>query len=154
MTAVRVEVDASALDVDAFMSRADAAARQAMDMAGDLIVAEAKSLAPSSTGELRNSIGHTAPTGSLAGGDLTVTVSASAEHASHVEFGTKPHKIFPRFRRALRFPGSGGGFAFAKVVNHPGTRPQPFLSKAAEQMRGDVVREVAAAIRNAFARRR
>jgi len=47
-----------------------------------------------------------------------------------VHFGTKPHKIFPK--RALRW-GDGGKFHFAKVVNHPGYKGDPFLYTALEE---------------------
>lgn len=45
--------------------------------------------------------------------------------------GTKPHIIRPRTAKFLRFPangGMGGGFVYAKVVHHPGTRPNRFLT--------------------------
>lgn len=53
-------------------------------------------------------------------------VYANADYASFVERGTEAHVIRPRDRQALRFP-VGFGFAFARVINHPGSRPQPFL---------------------------
>ncbi len=83
------------------------------------------------TGALTNSIGHDGPFGSFAGGDLRAEVSAGADHALYVEKGTKPHKIRPRFRSALRWPVEGG-FMFAKEVNHPGTEPVLFLEHAVE----------------------
>jgi hypothetical protein len=63
-----------------------------------------------------------------------------------LEFGTKPHEILPRRRKALRFAAAGSGaprlsgrprkgqaVTFAKRVRHPGTRPQPFLGPAARR---------------------
>ena len=41
-----------------------------------------------------------------------------APHALFVNFGTRPHKIYPRTKKALRWSG-GGVFHFAKFVNHP-----------------------------------
>jgi hypothetical protein len=74
---------------------------------------------------------------------------ASADYATFVETGTRPHTIRPRNRKALRWaasagdarlsgtPRSGGRVRFAKRVQHPGTRAQPFMvpgaKKAVEQ---------------------
>lgn len=42
-----------------------------------------------------------------------------APHAIFVNAGTKPHKIVPKNKKALRWV-IGNGFVFAKSVNHPG----------------------------------
>lgn len=61
-------------------------------------------------------------------GDGSATVHADKDYAGFVEYGTEPHVIGPRNRRALRFPvGGGAGFAFAREVNHPGSRPYPYF---------------------------
>lgn len=41
--------------------------------------------------------------------------------------GTRPHVIRPRTRKALAFPYRGR-MVFAKVVHHPGTKPNPYLT--------------------------
>ncbi len=82
---------------------------------------------------LRNSIDVDGPDGSFAGGDLSMTLAAGAPYASFVEDGTRAHEIRPKFRKALRWPGEGG-FMFAKVVKHPGTKPSRFLATALEKM--------------------
>lgn len=74
----------------------------------------------SQSGELQQSIGWRPD------GDGAV-VYANAPHAGYVEDGTKPHVIRPKNRKALRFAGDGGGFVFAREVNHPGTEAQPFF---------------------------
>jgi hypothetical protein len=96
-------------------------------------VAEAKRLVPRQTGFLGRSI---AP-GAIRGD--TAIVRASANYAAHVEFGTRPHVIKPRHAKVLAWPANAGGrrlsgrarrgaaMAFACRVNHPGTRPQPYL---------------------------
>ncbi|WP_284576856.1 hypothetical protein [Streptomyces sp. 2P-4] len=43
--------------------------------------------------------------------------------------GTRPHLIRPRRRKALRFE-VGGDVVFAKLVRHPGTKPNNFLGRA------------------------
>lgn len=82
---------------------------------------------------LRNSIEPVGPTGAFLTGDLEVTLSAGAKHASYVEEGTPPHLIRPKYRKALRW-GVEGGFAFARLVHHPGTRATRFLEDAADQV--------------------
>ena len=47
-------------------------------------------------------------------------------YAVYVEFGTPPHIIRPKNGKALHWK-SGGKNVFAKSVQHPGTRPQPFI---------------------------
>lgn len=41
--------------------------------------------------------------------------------------GTRPHKIFPKKSKTLRFH-SHGKIVFARVVNHPGTKPNKYLT--------------------------
>ncbi|OGM08354.1 MAG: hypothetical protein A2008_12345 [Candidatus Wallbacteria bacterium GWC2_49_35] len=64
---------------------------------------------------------------------------AVARHALFIHEGTKPHAI-PKGKmkkKALRWLVAGG-FAFAKHVWHPGTKPDPFLYKAAEAEKSNV----------------
>lgn len=89
-------------------------------------------------------------------------------YGAYVEYGTKPHKIYPKAahgmigptrdgqtRRAtgkgphehivgrghaLRFM-VGGRFVFARMVNHPGTEPLPFMHPAAEYAGLVLIRE-------------
>lgn len=48
-----------------------------------------------------------------------------------VIFGTKPHRIYPKNKKALRW-SSGGAFHFAKWVNHPGYRGDNYMQAAAD----------------------
>jgi len=74
----------------------------------------------SRTGQLEQSI-NWEPSGDGA------RVFAGAEHAPHVEFGTRAHVIRPKpGRKALRF-FIGGNAVIRKSVQHPGTDPQPFF---------------------------
>jgi hypothetical protein len=96
-------------------------------------VAEAKSLVPRKTG-------HTARTIAPGGiGDRYAIVQAAGA-APYLEFGTRPHIIRPRTKGMLSWPANGSGRRlsgrartnsgrriFARVVHHPGTKPQPFL---------------------------
>lgn len=98
-------------------------------------VREAKLLVPRRTGNLGRTIriGRVTKTNAeiLAGGRNRVG------YAAMVEYGTKPHRIVAVRARALAWGGprtlggrvrSGGRPThFAKAVNHPGTRPHPYL---------------------------
>ena len=53
-------------------------------------------------------------------------------YAFFVHEGTRPHKIEPKKKKALRWT-AGGAFKFAKKVNHPGYKGDPFLRNAAEK---------------------
>lgn len=54
-----------------------------------------------------------------------------APHALFVHWGTRPHKIRPKKRKTLRW-ASGGKFIFAREVNHPGYKGDPYLIRAAD----------------------
>lgn len=51
------------------------------------------------------------------------------DYAAAVHNGAQPRKIYPRQREALKFT-MNGRTVFAKSVDWPGTRPQPWLLKA------------------------
>lgn len=68
------------------------------------------------------------PEGWLIGHDPQVSPVALFVH-----WGTKPHKIRPKpgsGKKALRWP-AGGSFAFARGVNHPGYRGDPWMVRQA-----------------------
>lgn len=92
------------------------------------IAEDARSLAPSRTGTLRDSIGH------YQRRDGVHVVYASAPHAHLIEFGTDPHEISPREGQALAIPGGG----VYRRVHHPGTTARPFLRPAAYRNRGSI----------------
>ena len=59
-----------------------------------------------------------------------------APYAPWVHWGTRPHMIRPREKKALRWPsGAGGktGFVFAKWVRHPGYAGDAWLVQAADE---------------------
>lgn len=124
----------------------------ALEMGGDLVAVEAKQnhAYTDRTGELTNSIVRDEVQGSFDGQDLRCTVSAGAPHATFVELGTKPHKIRPKYRKALRWPVEGG-FAFARSVDHPGTQPTFFLRRAVEVKFLEVQQFIADATELSFA---
>jgi hypothetical protein len=94
-------------------------------------VSNQKHLSPVRTGNLRRTIHLDSASATEA-----VTV-ASAKYASAVEFGTGPHIIRPKRRKVLRFK-TGGSVIFARFVNHPGTRAQPFMVPGARKALDDM----------------
>lgn len=104
--------------------------RRAITRATFRVEAKAKQLAPVKFGRLRSAI-----VAKVKG--LTGTISVNVDYAGAVEFGTKPHIIKPKTKKALAFK-PGGGFRFwdesgrvvLKSVKHPGTKAQPYLVPA------------------------
>ena len=93
------------------------------------------------TGALFRSLYNRAiPGGRMVGHDLS-----AAPHAVFVHWGTRPHKIRPKAKKALRW-AQGGAFQFAREVNHPGYRGDAWMIRAAD----DAIRQFAAVIDTAF----
>lgn len=98
---------------------------------GPMVVNRAKVLAPVDTGRLRASIrGEYRRTWTLR---PQFTVGSDVEYAGFVNDGTRPHQIRPRNASVLRFR-VGNRWVYARVVNHPGTRPRPFLDRALREI--------------------
>jgi HK97 gp10 family phage protein len=126
--------------LQAAVDRLSGEAREATRRAGDDIAKVAKSLAPVDTGRLRSSIRAIG-----SGGRLTfkVTIGTDVEYAADVEYGTAPHVIYPKDKKALFWPGAAHPVA---KVNHPGTRAQPFMRPAIAQAE-TILRKYAKGIR-------
>lgn len=103
-------------------------------------IAEAKARVPRKTGHLGRSIVPGSITATHA------TIEARTPYAAAVEFGSRPHIIKPVRASVLAWPVAGarrlsgrartsggkavGPFIRAKLVHHPGTKPQPYLIPA------------------------
>lgn len=62
-----------------------------------------------------------------------------APYAVFIHEGIKPHDIFPKRRKALRWV-DGNKFLFAKRVRFPGWNPDPFIYDALESNQETIVR--------------
>lgn len=105
-------------------------------------VARAKELVPRKTGNL----GRTIRLGQVTDNDAQILAGGQngVGYAAAVEYGTRPHEIVPRYKKALAWGGnrrlsgslrSGSKSTFfAKRVRHPGTQPYPFLMPAAKEV--------------------
>ncbi|MFF9124359.1 HK97 gp10 family phage protein [Streptomyces sp. NPDC014889] len=87
---------------------------------------EARRRAPVDTGRLRSSIVSRAEGG---GRNVGYVVGSNVNYAAAVEYGTAPHVIKPKHKKALYWPGAAHPVA---QVNHPGTKAKPFLRPAIE----------------------
>jgi hypothetical protein len=58
---------------------------------------------------------------------LVATVGSELDYALLHHEGTRPHAIFPRTKSTLRFV-KDGKIVYAKMVNHPGTQPNRYLT--------------------------
>lgn len=88
------------------------------------IKADMEQRAPVRTGRLRQSIAITVD-------GSGVKIGPHTEYAAFVEFGTKPHVIEARNKKALAFM-MGNTRVVVKRVNHPGSRAKPFVRPAFE----------------------
>jgi len=118
---------------------------------GEMVESEAKRIAPNVTGALAESIQASAwPHGTPQSG-LETIVLANAPYALPVHDGARPHRIEARNARALRFT-VGGQVRFARAVNHPGQRPQPFFENTLSAKAGDIHRAFEEAYERAMRR--
>lgn len=66
-----------------------------------------------------------------------------------VHWGTRPHVIKPKNKKALRWAGADGRFIFARAVNHPGYRGDAYLVEAARK----AIRRMPEIVQNALRER-
>tara|TARA_R110000787_G_scaffold135015_2_gene247345 strand:- start:1005 stop:1487 length:483 start_codon:yes stop_codon:yes gene_type:complete len=94
----------------------------------ELVAGEARKLAPSDRGLLRNSISPEVK-------DLSAEVVAHAKYGRHVEFGQRPHwpplSAMQPWARRHGFPaGVVGAFLVARAIAQRGVKPRPFMAPA------------------------
>lgn len=107
----------------------DAAITRLLERIAGEIEADARAACPVKTGRLARSIDHEVQG---VGADAVARIGTNVEYALAVEFGSKPHRIYPKN------PGGMLAFYWEKLgqdvalpyVNHPGTPEQPFLRPA------------------------
>lgn len=121
------------LDLFAKNFQGDVVQRVVEEM-GDFAFTQMYSNAPWRTGNLAMSIKKEVSEGK-------VDIKPLASYAVFVEKGTAPHLIRPVNASCLAFQsGMLGGMVFAKLVHHPGTKPNPFVAQTALETRDEVGR--------------
>lgn len=103
---------------------------------GRAILGRSRALTPVRTGELR---ARQRVIFRITRTTVEAQIEARTSYAMYVHEGTKPHDIRPKRVSTLRWvtAGSmygGGGIHFAKLVHHPGTRAQPFMRRALQEI--------------------
>jgi HK97 gp10 family phage protein len=68
-------------------------------------------------------------------------VSTDIPYAEYVEYGTRPHTITPKSGNFLAWKGKSGKMVFARKVNHPGSKPYPYMQPALENNRDEIFKE-------------
>ena len=96
------------------------------------------------TGEAEKSIETAASYGTYFKG----VVGTTREITVYLHTGTDRHIIVPRLKQSLRFV-KGNKFKFARRVNHPGTKEDPFIYNALKHNRSDIISRFENAIINA-----
>lgn len=97
-----------------------------MIQSANYIKAEMEAKVPVRTGNLRNSIFIKVETDKVIIGPNLIT----APYAGYVEFGTRAHTIVPRTKGGVLVFTVGGTKVFTRKVNHPGSRPHPYVMPA------------------------
>ena len=78
-------------------------------------------------------------------GDMEATIHTSnIKYASMVEFGTKPHIIRAKNKKALYWKGASHP---VKQVNHPGSKAKPYLIPAFESEKDKFIENLKEAIK-------
>lgn len=72
-------------------------------------------------------------------GGLTFTIESDNPNVERLEFGTPPHWIFPRFKKALYWAGA---LHPVRKVFHPGTRAQPFIMPAVNRFTAKILADI------------
>ena len=108
--------------------------RGALRAGANVVMAEAKANVPVDSGQLRDGLKIST---SSRRGRVTAKVKATGKHAfiaPWLEYGTAAHKITAKKGKGLFFGG-----LFVKGVQHPGSRPKPFMRPALDGRAQDAV---------------
>ena len=130
---IEVEVSTSGLDFESIADSLDNEAKQRLvERLAEVAYHEAFYGAPWKTGKLARSIVMEVNEQGEA------KIRALAPYAKFVVEGTRPHKIYPVRAGVLAFKTAAGDIVFTRVVRHPGTKPNPFLTRALDKAREKV----------------
>ena len=130
---IEVEVSTSGLDFEAVADILDSETkRRLVERLAEVAYHEAFYGAPWRTGKLARSIVMDVDEKGEA------RIRALAPYARFVVEGTKPYKIYPVRAGVLAFKSAAGDLVFTRLVRHPGTKPNPFLTRALDKAREQI----------------
>jgi hypothetical protein len=122
-----VEVSTRGLEFDGIAQKLSGPLRQKLiEKLADIAWASAFWNAPRKTGQLASSIEKEV-------GEGEASIEVLAPYAVHVIRGTRPHLIRPVNASVLAFENANGKMIFSKLVQHPGTKANPFMQQAAQE---------------------
>lgn len=126
-----VDLTRLAKDLDQAARESGTSIGSVLEQIGNEIAAEAQDIVPVRTGNLKNSIAVVAGHNQVyVGPDVS-----KAPYASYVEYGTREHEIKPTKARVLAFRVRGQ-LVYARKVQHPGTKPHPYMRPAVQHWVG------------------
>ncbi|WNZ30041.1 MAG: hypothetical protein IAX21_04095 [Candidatus Bathyarchaeota archaeon] len=129
---VKVEVSTRGLDFEEVAKILDQETKQLLiKRLAEIAYYEAFYNAPWKTGKLARSIVTKIEEGEA-------KLQALAPYAKFVIEGTRPHEIHPAGANVLIFKAKSGDLVFTKLVQHPGTKPNPFLQRAVDKAREQI----------------
>jgi HK97 gp10 family phage protein len=132
-TSVQIDIIRSGLELEVVSEQFEPqVAQKLVERLADLAWSEAFWEAPWRTGYLAGSVVKDV-------GVLTASIKPLASYAIFVEKGTAPHLIRPVNASVLAFEAASGEMVFTRLVRHPGTRPNPFMRRAADATEGKVL---------------
>jgi hypothetical protein len=105
------------------------------DETGEKVRDALKAETPVRTGRMRGSERYSRTT---AGETTRLEFTANTPYAGYVINGTRPHEIRPVAARALRWIDASG-VHFAKVVHHPGTKPNNFPDRVKAELKDEII---------------
>ena len=127
------ELDRFSVDVGKLSDKTKGNVQKVLNNTGFKIETKAKGNVPVDTGHLRRGI-------TTKIGDMEVIVHTSnIKYARGVEFGTRPHLIKPKNKKALYWKGAKHP---VKSVNHPGSKAKPYLIPAFESEKDNLIKDI------------
>lgn len=126
---ISVELSTRGLEFDEVASKLSGSLKQKLlERLADVAWTQAFWNAPRRTGKLASTIVK-----EVSDGEASINVLAP--YAMYVVHGTQPHVIRPVNASVLAFEGASGKMVFTRLVHHPGTKPNPWMQRAAEYAR-------------------
>ena len=127
------ELDHFAVEIAKLDDKTKDNVQKTLNNTGFKIEAKAKGNVPVDTGHLRRGI-------TTKIGDMEVIVHTSnIKYARGVEFGTRPHLIKPKNKKALYWKGASHP---VKSVRHPGSKAKPYLIPAFESEKDNLIKNL------------